>query len=322
MGTQNLDEGSITAAVLSRMRKAKSARFKKVMGSLVRHLHEFAREVRLTEEEWAYGIDFLTRTGQKCDDARQEFILLSDTLGLSTLLTQLNHRSEGAETEQTVWGPFHRLKAPVYPLGANISEGVRGAPCFVTVTVRNAAGLPVRGATVDVWHSDDDGFYDTQHAEWKGAMKMRGLFKPDANGKVWFRTILPTAYPVPTDGPVGELLKASARHPMRPAHMHFLIKAQGYDQLVTHVFVKGDKYLDSDAVFGVRTSLVKKYEKHRPGVAPDGTKMRTAVHTLSYDFVLRPEKSAAKSRTATTRATGRAAKKAGGGRPAGKGRAS
>jgi hydroxyquinol 1,2-dioxygenase len=288
MATQDLDESSITDAVLARMRRAKSARFKKVIGSLVRHLHDFAREVELTEAEWEYGIDFLTRTGQKCDDKRQEFILLSDTLGLSTLLTQMNHRSKSGETEQTVWGPFHRVKTPRFPLGANISEKVRGAPCFVNITVRDAKGKPVKGAIVDVWHSDDDGFYDVQHKEWNGAMRMRGIFTPDDEGRVWFRTILPTAYPVPTDGPVGELLKASARHPMRPAHMHFLVEAPGYDRLVTHVFNAGDEYLDSDAVFGVRKSLVRTYEKHKAGVAPDGTRMRKDFYTLEYDFVLRP----------------------------------
>jgi hydroxyquinol 1,2-dioxygenase len=303
MSTQDLNEDTITSAVLARARRAKSARFKKVIGSLVRHLHDFAREVELTEEEWAYGIDFLTRTGQKCDDKRQEFILLSDTLGLSTLLTQLNHRSHGDETEQTVWGPFHRLKTPRFRLGSNVSEGVRGAPCFVNITVRDSAGKPVKGATVDVWHSDDDGFYDVQHQEWNGAMRMRGVFKPDTDGRVWFRTILPTAYPVPTDGPVGELLKASARHPMRPAHMHFLIEAPGYDRLVTHVFNNGDKYLDSDAVFGVRKSLVRTYPKHKPGIAPDGTRMTKPYHTLDFDFVMRPAK------RATKRATKRAAKK-------------
>lgn len=288
MNARDLNERNITGAVIARMRRARSARFKKIMASLVRHLHRFAREVHLTEDEWNHGIGFLTRTGQKCDDKRQEFILLSDTLGLSTLVTQMNHRSRRGETEQTVFGPFHRDKTPRYALGADISKGVNGRPCFVRVTVKSPAGKPVRGATVDVWHSDDEGFYDVQHAEWRGAMRLRGVFRPDRRGAVNFRTIAPLYYPVPTDGPVGELLKASARHPMRPGHMHFLITAPGYDRLVTHVFVKGDRYLDSDAVFGVRNSLIREYVRHQPGVAPDGTRVRTPFCTMSYDFVLRP----------------------------------
>ena len=288
MGSRDLNERNITQAVVARMRRARSARFRQIVASLTRHLHEFAREVHLTEEEWNYGIDFLTRTGQKCDDKRQEFILLSDTLGLSTLVTQMNHRSRRGETEQTVFGPFHRERTPRYPLGANISVGVKGKPCFVRVTVKSPEGKPVNGANVDVWHSDEEGFYDVQHAEWKGAMRARGVFRPDGEGVVHFRTIVPRFYPVPTDGPVGELLKASARHPMRPGHMHFLITAPGYDRLVTHVFVKGDRYLDSDAVFGVRNSLITKYVHHKPGIAPDGTRMKTAFYTMEYDFVLRP----------------------------------
>lgn len=286
--TRNLSEKSITNAVIARMERAKSKRFKEVLTSLVRHLHQFAREVELTEAEWEYGIDFLTRTGKKCDETRQEFILLSDTLGLSTLVTQLNHRSEDQETEQTVFGPFHRLNAPEFGQWGNISEGVEGKPCFITVTVRDSRGRPVKGAVVDVWHSDDIGFYDVQRQEWAGAMRLRGVFHPDETGTVRIRTIVPKFYPVPTDGPVGELLKASARHPMRPAHVHFMVQAPGHDRLVTHVFVDGDKYLDSDAVFGVRSSLIRTFEKHKPGTTPDGATSKVPYYTMGYDFVLRP----------------------------------
>lgn len=298
MSTRNLSADSITGAVIQRMRQAKSARFKQVMDSLVKHLHDFARDVKLTEQEWEYAIDFLTRTGQKCDDKRQEFILLSDTLGLSTLITQMNHSSKDEETEQTVFGPFHRMKAPKFPLGANISKGVRGKPCFVSITVKTADGKPMRNATVDVWHSDAEGYYDVQHKEWKGAHKMRGVFKPDSEGRVYFWTIVPLYYPVPTDGPVGELLKASARHPMRPAHIHFLVAAPGYDRLVTHVFDKNDKYLDSDAVFGVRSSLIREYKRQKPGKAPDGSICKTPYWTVDYDFVMRPLPGKAKKKTA------------------------
>jgi hydroxyquinol 1,2-dioxygenase len=288
VSTRNLSEKSITNAVITRMERARSKRFKEVMTSLVKHLHQFARDVELTEQEWEFAIDFLTRTGQKCDATRQEFILLSDTLGLSTLVTQLNHRSHDLETEQTVFGPFHRLNAPEFGPWGDISEGVEGKPCFITVTVRDAQGRPVKGAVVDVWHSDDVGFYDVQRQEWGGAMKLRGVFHPDATGTVKVRTIVPKYYPVPTDGPVGQLLKASARHPMRPAHVHFMVQAPGYDRLVTHVFVNGDKYLDSDAVFGVRSSLIRDFVKHKPGVAPDGSRQTGAWYTMEYDFVMRP----------------------------------
>jgi hydroxyquinol 1,2-dioxygenase len=303
MGTRNLTEKSITNAVIARMSRAKSKRFKTVLTSLVKHLHAFAREVELQEDEWNYGIDFLTRTGQKCDATRQEFILLSDTLGLSTLVTQQNHKSEQHETDQTVLGPFHRANAPRFPQWGDITAGLKGKPCFVTVRVTDARGKPIKGTTVDVWHSDDVGFYDTQMAHLNGGMALRGVFTPDEKGVVSFRTIVPKFYPVPTDGPVGELLKASARHPMRPAHIHFMIDAPGYDRLNTHVFVKGDRYIDSDAVFGVRDSLVREYKRHPPGVAPDGTRMDTPFYTMEYDFVLRPlkRKAAAKRKTAKRR---------------------
>lgn len=286
--TRNLSEKSITNAVIARMEKARSRRFKEVMTSLVKHLHQFARDVELTEEEWSYAIDFLTRTGQKCDATRQEFILLSDTLGLSTLVTQLNHRSQDEETEQTVFGPFHRMNAPEFGPWGDISEGFKGKPCFITVTVKDARGKPIKNAVVDVWHSDDVGFYDVQMKDLNGAMGLRGVFRPDATGTVRLRTIVPKYYPVPTDGPVGELLKASARHPMRPAHVHFLVQAPGFDRLVTHVFVDGDKYLDGDAVFGVRSSLIREFVKHKPGIAPDGSRMTTPWYTMEYDFVMRP----------------------------------
>lgn len=288
MTARDLNEKTITPAVIDRMKRAKNKRFKEVMGSLVTHLHQFARDVKLTEAEWMEGIQFLTATGHKSDDKRQEFILLSDTLGLSTLVTQMNHRSEKKETEQTVFGPFHRLNAPRYKLGENISKGIKGTPCFVSGTVLDATGKPIKGVTVDVWHSDDIGFYDVQRPEWKGAHRMRGVFKPDPKGNFHLWTIKPRYYPVPTDGPVGKLLKASARHPMRPAHIHYLIMAPGYDPLVTHVFTHDDRYLDSDAVFGVRNALIRRFERHPAGsLAPDGTKLKKGWTSVHYDFVLR-----------------------------------
>ena len=215
------------------------------------------------------------------------------------MVTQLNHRSERAQTEQTVFGPFHRLNAPKFDQWGDISKGFRGKRCYVDITVKDEHGDPVRGAVVDVWHSDDVGFYDVQMKRLNGKMGLRGVLKPDAEGHVRFKTIVPKYYPVPIDGPVGELLKASARHPMRPAHIHFLVQASGYDRLVTHVFVKGDKFIDSDAVFGVRDALVRDYKKHPAGRAPDGTISKTPFYTMTYSFVMRPQpkktKSSAKS---------------------------
>lgn len=285
--TRDLDEFNITDAVIERMRNAKSARARTVLSALVRHLHDFAREVELTETEWMVGIEFLTQAGQISGPERQELILLSDTLGLSTLVTQMNHRSHDSETEQTVLGPFHREGNVRYAQGENISQGIDAPPLYVNVTIRSPEGEPISAAEVDVWHSDDEGYYDVAREEWGGEMRMRGVFKPDAQGALRFKTIVPASYPVPIDGPVGDLLKASARHPMRPAHVHFMISAPGYDRLVTHLFVNGDPYLDSDAVFGVRNALIADFVRHDAGATPEGSESEEAFYTLNYDFVLR-----------------------------------
>ena len=257
------------------------------MTSLVTHMHAFAREVHLTEDEWFQGIQFVTSVGQKCDDKRQEFILLSDTLGLSQLVVAQNHKRPEGVTEQTVFGPFHLNGAPHLSPGSNIAAGVEGEPCFVTACVRSAHGTPVAGATVDVWQADADGFYDVQHPEWQ-EMKLRAVFKTDHEGRFRLRTIKPCSYPVPTDGPVGHMLRALHQNPYRPAHLHVMINAEGYDRLITHVFVQGDTYLDSDAVFGVRSSCIGNYVRREPGIAPDGTRLEVPFYTLDYEFLLQP----------------------------------
>ena len=284
---QNLNEHNITDEVVRRFKHVPSPRLQEIMTSLIKHLHEFAREVHLSEDEWFQGIQFVTSVGQKCDDKRQEFILLSDTLGLSQLVVAQNHNRPQGVTEQTVFGPFHLNGAPHLPHGANIAEGVAGEPCFVSALVKSAAGKPIAGATVDVWQAGADGFYDVQHPEWQ-EMKLRAVFKTDAEGRFRLRTIKPCSYPVPTDGPVGDMLRALHQNPYRPAHLHCMIQAEGYDRLITHVFVEGDPYLDSDAVFGVRSSCIGDYVRHEPGVAPDGTRLEVPFYTLDYEFVLQP----------------------------------
>ncbi|HUN91746.1 MAG TPA: intradiol ring-cleavage dioxygenase [Burkholderiaceae bacterium] len=285
---RNIDEKTITPAFLARIEGCGNPRLKQVLSSLVTHLHDFAREVRLTEAELMEGIRFLTATGQKCNDRRQEFILLSDTLGLSMLVVAMNHAHGAGVTESTVFGPFHTEDAPHARQGADIARGAPGTPLFVEARVRSLSGAPVAGAEVDVWQADDDGLYDVQRTELGSQRRARGVLRADADGVVRFRSIAPTAYPVPTDGPVGELLVATGRHPWRPAHVHFMIRADGYETLVTHLFRDGDPYLDSDAVFGVRSSLIGDFVRHDAGTAPDGTRMAGPFYTLKHDFVLAP----------------------------------
>jgi len=287
---RNLNENNVTEAVIDRLANTPSARTKEVMTALVKHLHAFAREVNLTEAEWLEGIQFLTATGHKTTDTRQEFILLSDTLGLSQLVCAQSNKRDPRATEQTVFGPFHVLNAPRLESGADISGKRKGEPCFVNAQVSDLDGKPIANAQIDVWQADAEGFYDVQDPDWNtDHMELRATFVTDGFGNVKFRTIKPCAYPIPTDGPVGAMLKATARHPWRPAHLHFMIEAPGYQKLITHIFVEGDEYLDSDAVFGVRTSCVGNYVPHAAGtVAPDGKKMDVPFCTLDYTFGLQP----------------------------------
>ena len=283
---QNIDTTTITHAVIDRLASSEDARFRQVMSSLITHLHDFAREVNLTEAEWMHGIEFLTATGQKCDAKRQEFILLSDTLGLSMLIVALNNAKPAGATEATVFGPFHVDDAPELEHGADLAAGAPGAPLFVEAHLRDAAGKPVVGAEVDVWQADEEGLYDVQRPELGESRRARGVLHSDEEGAVRFRTIAPTAYPVPTDGPVGRMLLASGRHPWRPAHLHFRIRAPQVETLVTHIFRSGDPYLDSDAVFGVRTSLIGDFVAHQAGIAPDGSAVTEPFYTLRHEFVL------------------------------------
>ncbi|SME98090.1 hydroxyquinol 1,2-dioxygenase [Tistlia consotensis] len=282
---REIDAESLTEAVIERLAGTPDPRMRQVGEALVRHLHAFVREVAPSQAEWHAAIDFLTRTGQTCDAKRQEFILLSDTLGVSMLVDAINAGRRGEATETTVLGPFYVEGAPGFPLGADISGGVEGRPLLVSGSVSGAGGGPLAGAQLDVWHADPRGFYDVQNLE---GYALRGRLSTDADGRFRFWSVKPTFYPVPDDGPVGELLRAQARHPYRPAHVHFMIAAEGYETLVTHVFEAGDPYLDSDAVFGVKEALIRPFVEQQPGRAPDGRILDRPWSSLAYDFVLKP----------------------------------
>jgi len=234
-------------------------RLRRLLTSLVEHLHAFAKDVELTPQEWQRAVEFLTETGQTCTGTRQEFILLSDVLGLSMLVDTLAHDSGEQVTESTVEGPFHVVDSPPRERGDHIDLVGGGEPCLVTGQVVDPEGRPVADAAVDVWQADDEGFYDVQRPGELPEGHLRGLFRTDAEGRFWFRSIVPRHYPIPDDGPVGRLLDATGRHPYRPAHVHFEISAPGMRTLTTHVFVAGTPYLDSDAVFGVKPGLVHEF---------------------------------------------------------------
>ena len=272
-------EDTSVDAVNSRMGPDVSPRLAKVMTALVRHLHEFAKEVELTEQEWAIGIDFLTRTGGICSPERQEFILLSDTLGFSMLVDAINNRRPEGATENTVFGPFHVEGAPVRAMGDSISLDGKGEPCLYEGRVLDLDGRPIAGAKIDVWCDNEDGFYDVQQPDVQPKWNNRGVFLTGPDGRYSFVGIKPVSYPIPDDGPVGQMLTALGRHPFRPAHMHYLVTAPGFEKLVTHTFVGGDPYLDSDTVFGVKKSLIAPFEAVEGG----GTRWRSP-----FDFVLTP----------------------------------
>jgi protocatechuate 3,4-dioxygenase beta subunit len=259
------------------------------MTSLVKHLHAFAREVELTEEEWFEGIKFLTATGKMCDDKRQEFILLSDVLGLSMMVVALNHKTPPGATEATVLGPFFAHGAPEFESGADLRRGatLKGEDTYVTGRVLSMDGKPIPNATLDIWQAKADGIYDVQDP--KAEFELRGRVRANANAEYAFKSYKPKFYSVPDDGPVGELLRATGNHKMRPAHMHAIVSAPGYQQVITHVFVDGDPYLDSDAVFAVKDSLIGKY---RTVDSPEEAKrlgMPNPFVKLEWDFRLAPD---------------------------------
>ncbi len=275
-------EETSTDVVNERMGPETSPRLRQVMTSLVKHLHTFIRDVELTEAEWETAIDFLTKTGQLCSDTRQEFILLSDTLGVSMLVDAINHRTPDGATETTVFGPFHVDGAPERQMGDNISLDGKGEVCLYEGRVLDLDGNPIENALVDVWSDNEDGFYDVQQPDIQPQFNNRGIFRTGPDGVYAFRGIKPVSYPIPDDGPVGKMLNALGRHPWRPAHMHFMVTAPGHKRVITHLFVEGDEYLTSDAVFGVKQSLIIPFEK------VDGTQ---EAWRAEYDFVMCPGES-------------------------------
>lgn len=283
---RDANEHTITDAVLDKFADTPDPRLKTFVQALVRHLHGFVREVEPTFEEWQGAIDFLTHTGQICSDTRQEFILLSDVLGISMLVDAINHRQPAGATETTVLGPFHVVGAPQPAPGADISGGLPGERLLVEGSVTSAGGEPLPGATVEVWSADQDGFYDVQRTDLDG-WALRATFHTDHAGRFHFWTVMPAPYPIPDDGPVGALLGATARHPYRPAHVHFMISAPGHEQLVTHIFAEGSPYLDSDAVFGVKNSLIETFKTELPGTAPDGRVLDQPWRRLTRRFGLK-----------------------------------
>ena len=279
MATDFTEETAADAVVESFAATA-DPRLRELLSSLVRHLHAFVRDTEPTIAEWERAIDFLTATGHKCDRERQEFILLSDVLGISMLVETINNRAAAAATESTVLGPFHMVVSPRRALGDSIDLVGTGPPCVLEGRIISADGTPLPGAELDVWQANDQGFYDVQQPDVQPPGNGRGLFTAGPDGAYWFRTIVPTYYPIPTDGPVGTLLEATKRHPYRPAHVHFIVTAPGHRPLTTHIFVAGSPYIESDAVFAVKKSLITEFT---PADDPD---QPARAH---FDIVLQPE---------------------------------
>jgi len=281
---QLVTEDNITDLAVERWATAKDPRLAEILTSLVRHLHGFAREVRLTEAEWMAAIQWLNRTGQISDEKRQEFILASDVLGLSMLVVQMNHRLDPDATPNTVLGPFHIDGSPPLPFGADMSDGVAGTPLFIHGTVRDLSGAPVGGALLDVWQADGDGMYEAQLEV--DEARLRAKYSSREDGSYCVRTVAPLGYAIPMDGPVGELVGATQISHFRPAHVHFLIDVPGYEPLITHLFQEGAEYLDSDVVFGTKEELVVAFEQREAGPTPDGGAIDGPWLSAEYDFVL------------------------------------
>jgi hydroxyquinol 1,2-dioxygenase len=284
---QLVTEDNITELAAARWSTAHDPRLAELMSALVRHLHAFAREVRLTEAEWMAAIQWLNRAGQISDDKREEFILASDVLGLSMLVVQMNHRLDPAATPATVLGPFHIAGSPELEFGADMSEGLPGTPLYISGTVRDLDGKAVGGAVLDVWQADTEGAYEAQLDVDEARLRAKYTSRPD--GSYCVRTIAPLGYSIPMDGPVGDLIAQTDISHFRPAHVHFLVEAAGHEPLITHLFHAGAQYLDSDVVFGTKAELVVEFAQREPGPTPDGGTSEVPWLLAEYDFVLQPQ---------------------------------
>lgn len=279
------EENSVEV-VAGRNRNARDARLKAIMEVVTRKLHEAVKEIEPTQEEWMEAILFLTRTGQMCNEWRQEFILLSDTLGVSMLVDAINNRKPSGASESTVLGPFHVQDAPELPMGANICLDQKGEDMVISGRISDTAGRPIESAVLDVWQANDEGFYDVQQLGIQPEFNLRGVFRTGADGRYWFRAVKPKYYPIPHDGPVGQMLDHLGRHPYRPAHLHFILKAEGFETLITHIFDPHDPYIESDAVFGVKQSLLADFHLVDDAARAKAYEFDGSFWEVEYDFVL------------------------------------
>ena len=279
-----------TKAVMKRWEDIPDPRLREVMQSAIKHLHGFVSDVKPTGEEWFKAIQFLTAIGHKCDDKRQEFILASDVMGVSMLVDDINNRRVEGATPSTVEGPFHIPDAPEVAHGADMAKGAPGIPCFVSGKVRGLNGEPVEGVILDLWQTDGEGLYEEQRRT--AEPWMRGIYRTQPDGSYLIRTVAPISYTIPMDGPIGEFFSRTNMSHMRPAHIHFAISAPGYHGVVTHLFQKGDEYIDNDVVYGVKAPLVVDFVKRPPGKAPNGETINTEFYEVKYDFVLQEKQAA------------------------------
>jgi len=279
---------TITDQAAARWSTAHDPRLAQLMTSIVRHVHAFAKENKLTSAEWMAGLQFLARVGQWTTDARGENILLSDVFGLSMLTVMLNDKLPKGATPHTVLGPFYVDDSPELGAGGDMAEGVGGEPCFITGQVRNLNGEPIAGAKLDMWQADEEGVYEVQLAEKTGPY-LRGIYHSGPDGRYLVKTIAPLGYTIPMDGPVGDLIRLTDISHFRPAHIHFILSAPGYQKIITHLFKRGTEFLENDVVYGVKEELITDFKKNPPGIAPTGEKVDTSFWTIEYDFVLAPE---------------------------------
>ena len=274
--------------VIGRNAKARDARLAEALAPLIRHLHAAVKEIEPTQEEWFSAIQFLTATGHTCTDWRQEFILLSDVMGISMLVDAINNRKPSGASESTVLGPFHLPDAPELPLGSDICLDQKGEPMVIRGRILGIDGQPVARAKIDVWQANDEGFYDVQQKGIQPDFNLRGVFRTNAAGEYWFKGVKPKFYPIPQDGPVGTLLNALGRHPYRPAHLHYIVSAKGFQTLTTHIFDPDDPYINSDAVFGVKASLMARFQRIDDAAEQAANGYDRPFFKVVHDFVLAP----------------------------------